>query len=89
MPPNPFGAPAAITITALLCGGLFGGRSRVLRLLCAVVCLTGLGLSLSGCSSSTTSSSSVPQGTYTIYISGSDTNSSNIVATTSFTLTVD
>jgi hypothetical protein len=90
VPPNPFGAPAAaITFAALLCGGFFRRRSRALRLLCAVVFLTGLGLSLSGCSSSTTSTSSVPQGTYTIYISGSDTNSSTIGATTSFTLTVN
>jgi hypothetical protein len=88
--PNPFGAPAAaITFAALLGGGLFRRRSRALRLLCAIVFLTGLGLSLSGCSSSTTSSSSVPKGTYTIYISGSDTNSSAIVATTSLKLTVD
>ncbi|MDT7815582.1 MAG: hypothetical protein QOJ42_5498, partial [Acidobacteriaceae bacterium] len=90
MPPNPFGAPAsAITFAALLCGGLFRRRSRVLRLLCAVVFLTGLGLSLSGCSSTATSSSSVPKGTYTISISGSDTNTSNIVETTSMTLAVD
>jgi hypothetical protein len=90
IPPNPFGDPtAAITFAALLCGGLLRRRSRALRLLCAIVFLTGLGLSLSGCSSSTTSSSSVPKGTYTIYISGSDTNSSAIVATTSLTLTVD
>jgi subtilase family serine protease len=88
-PPNPFGAPAtAITFAALLCGGLLGRRSRALRLLCALVFLTGLGFSSSGCGSST-STSSVPQGTYTIYISGSDTNSSNISATTSMTLTVN
>jgi subtilase family serine protease len=87
--PNPFRAPAAITFAALLCGGLFRRRSRALRLLCAVIFLTGLGLSLSGCSSSTTSTSSVPKGTYTIDVSGSDTTSSNIVATTSLTLTVD
>jgi subtilase family serine protease len=89
-PPNPFGAPAAaITFAALMCGGLFRRRSRALGLFCAVVFLTGLGLSLSGCSSSSTSTTSVPKGTYTIYISGSDTNSSTIVATTSFTLTVN
>jgi Bacterial Ig-like domain (group 3) len=73
MPPIPFRAPAAITFTALLCGGLFRRRSRALSLLCAIVCLTGLGLSLSGCGSTATSSTSVPQGTYTIYIAGSDT----------------
>jgi hypothetical protein len=90
IPPNPFGDPTtAITFAALLCGGFFRRRSRALRLLCAIVFLTGLGLSLSGCSSSTTSSSSIPKGTYTIDISGSDTNSSAIVATTSLTLTVD
>jgi Pro-kumamolisin, activation domain/Bacterial Ig-like domain (group 3) len=89
MPPNPFGAPAAaITFAALLCGGLFRRRSRALRLLCAVAFLTGLGLTLSGCSSAT-SSSSVPKGTYTIYISGADTASSSIAATTSMTLTVN
>jgi hypothetical protein len=87
---NPFGAPAAaITFAALLCGGLLRRRSRALGLLCAIAFLTGLGFSLSGCSSSATSSSSIPKGTYTIYISGSDTNSSAIVATTSLTLTVD
>jgi uncharacterized protein YceK len=90
MPPNPFGAPAAaITFAALLCGGLFGRRSPVLRLLCSLVFVTGLGLSLSGCGSTVTSTSSVPKGTYTIYVSGSDTNASNIGATTSMTLTVD
>jgi subtilase family serine protease len=89
MPPNPFSAPAAaITLAALLCSGLFGRRSRALRLLCAIVFLSGLGLSSSGCGSSTTTSN-VPQGTYTIYISGSDTNASNISATTSMTLTVN
>ncbi|MEA2260142.1 MAG: hypothetical protein QOJ51_2967, partial [Acidobacteriaceae bacterium] len=87
--PNPFRVPAAITFASLLCGGLFRRRSRALRLFCAVVFLTGLGFSLSGCSSSTTLNSSVPKGTYTIDISGSDTTSSNIVATTSFTLTVN
>jgi hypothetical protein len=90
IPPNPFGAPAAaITFAALLCGGLFRRRSRSLGLLCAIVFLTGLGLSLSGCSSSATSSTSVPKGTYTIDISGSDTTSSNIVATTSINLTIN
>jgi hypothetical protein len=89
MPSNPFGAPAAITFAALLCGGLFRRRSGALSLFCAIVCLTGLGLSLSGCGSTATSSTSVPQGTYTIYISGSDTNSSTIEAATSMTLTVN
>jgi hypothetical protein len=87
--PNPFRVPGAITFAALLCGGLFRRRSRALRLFCAVVFLTGLGFSLSGCSSSTTLNSSVPKGTYTIDISGSDTTSTNIVATTSLTLTVN
>lgn len=89
-PANPLSAPAAaITFAALLCGGFFGRRSRALRLLCALVFLSGLGLSLSGCGSSTTSTSSVPTGTYTIYISGTDTNTSSIAATTSMTLTVN
>ena len=88
-PPSPFGAPAAAITFAALLGGLLRRRSRALHLLCSIVFLTGFGLSLSGCGSSASSSTSVPQGTYTIYISGSDTNSSTIEAATSMTLTVN
>jgi subtilase family serine protease len=89
--PNPFGVPTTIAFAALIFGGFLGRRVRILRVLCTLTFLAGIGVALTGCStsSSTSTTANVAKGTYTLTINGTDTNTSSIAATTSMTLTVD
>lgn len=91
---NPTLLPEGIAFAGLLLIGFFGGDSRKLRGLIAVLLLATVGMAISACGSSTvngggTTISDPPKGTYTGTISAQDSVNSNITATTTFTLVID
>jgi ABC-type glycerol-3-phosphate transport system substrate-binding protein len=76
----------------LLLAGFMGRSSRKLRSLAAVIGLLAIGLGLSACgsSSSSTTVSNPPKGTYTITVTGQDSTTATIAATPiTFTLVID
>jgi len=82
--------PAGIAFAGLLLAGFLARGSRKLRGLACLIALGAVGLALTACGSSTPSTTSnPPKGTYTITITGTDSATSTITATTSFTLTID
>jgi subtilase family serine protease len=91
--PSPYKPlPLELTAGCLLLAGLFGRRSRKLRPLLAIGLLAVIGAGLSGCgenSSAPASYSYAPKGTYNITLTGSDSVTSSIASTTTFTLTVN
>ncbi len=82
--------PATMALAGLMLAGYLGRRSRKLRSLAGVLVLAAIGLGVSACGSSsvTTTISNPPTGTYTITVTGQDSNTASINATTSFTLTI-
>lgn len=83
-------APLGLAFGGLLLAGLVGRKARKLRGLAAVVGLLSIGLGLSACSSSTSTTVSNPsKGTYTITVSGQDSATSSIAASTTFSLTIN
>jgi subtilase family serine protease len=88
---TPNRTPLAIAFAGLLLAGFMGRSSRKLRGLAAVIGLLAIGLGLSACgsSSSSTTVSDPPKGTYTINVTGQDSTTATITATTTFTLVID
>jgi hypothetical protein len=89
---TPSRAPLAIAFAGLLLAGFMGRSSRKLRNLAAVIGLLAIGLGLSACGGSSSVSTTVsdpPKGTYTITITGQDSTTTSIQATTTFTLVID
>lgn len=82
-------ATAAFGLAGVFLAGLLGWRRKTRFLACLIVLGLG-GFVLSGCGSSTSSSSTslTPKGTYTITLNGQDSSTSTITASTTFTLTV-
>jgi hypothetical protein len=91
-PPSPASrAPLAVAFAGLLLAGFMGRSSRKLRNLAAVIGLLAIGLGLSACggNSVTTTAPDPPKGTYTITVSGQDSTTATISATTTLTLVID
>ena len=88
----PFGAlPAGAAFAGLLLVGCMGRRARGLRLFVTCGLIGLLGLSLSGCGSSTSNTSTTVNqapGTYTVSLVGTDSLTNSITASTTLTLTV-
>ena len=82
--------PAGIVFAGLLLAGFLARGSRKLRGLAGIIALAAVGLALTACgSSSPSSSSNPPKGTYTINLTGTDSATSTITTSASFTLTID
>jgi Big-like domain-containing protein len=83
--------PAGIAFAGLLLAGFLARGSRRLRGLACLIALGALGMALTACGSSSTPStaSDPPKGTYTITLTGTDSVTSTITNTTTFSLTID
>jgi nicotinamide mononucleotide (NMN) deamidase PncC len=58
-------------------------------MLAVLILFATVGMAISGCGGSSSSSGDAPKGTYTLAITGTDSTSSSIpAATTTFTLTI-
>jgi len=83
--------PEGVAFAGLLLIGFLGRRSRKLRGLVAVLLLATAGLAISACGSSTVSTTVTdpPKGTYTGTITGNDSVTTSIKATTTFTFVIN
>jgi hypothetical protein len=86
--------PAGIAFAGLLLAGFLGRSSRKLRQLACVVALASLGLAISACGGTSSSSGGTtvpdpPKGTYTLTVTGTDSVTSTITSSATFTLTID
>jgi hypothetical protein len=85
------GTGTGIALAGLLFCGLWGSRSRKMRLFIALAVVSVATLSTFGCSSSsntTPTNQNTAAGTYSLTITGADTVSSALTAATTITLTV-
>ena len=89
--PGTRGLPAGIAFAGLLLAGFLARGSRKLRSLACLIALGAVGLALTACGSSSTSTttSDPAKGTYTIDLQGADSSTATITASTSFTLTIN
>jgi hypothetical protein len=88
---NPNSAPLGVAFAGLLLAGFLGRKARKFSALAGVFALLALGLAVTACgsSSSSTTISNPPSGTYTITVTGRDSASSTIPsATTTFTFVI-
>jgi hypothetical protein len=81
--------PLGVAFAGLLLAGFIGRSSRKLRGLAGLIVLAAVGLAVTACGGvTTTPDSNPPTGTYTITVTGSDSATSSITATTTFTLVI-
>jgi subtilase family serine protease len=89
----PSGSPAPFTLAfaGLLLAGFLGRRSRKLRGLACLIVLGAMGLALSACGNNNINGniSNPPKGTYTITVTGQDSATSSIEATSTFTFVIN
>jgi len=88
---NPNPAPLGIAFAGLLMAGFLGRKARRFSALAGLFALLSLGLAVTACggSISSTTVSNPPSGTYTITVTGRDSASSTIPsATTTFTFVI-
>ena len=94
------GRPAPLaamgTLALLLLAGLIGRSSSKLRgslrILASLILIAAAGVAFTGCGNSSTGSTSTgsaPEGTYTLTVTGTDSKTSSITASTTFTLTIN
>lgn len=81
-------ALSGATLASLLLIGLPGFRRRCWPVLSAILFLVTCTLAVSGCGGSVDSSSTTPQGSYTLTLTGTN-NTLNLSASTTFALTVN
>ena len=80
---------AGVAFGVLLLAGFLGRSSRKLQLVLGVFLLATVGLVFTGCGGNNGNTVSNPaKGTYTLTLTGTDTTSSAITASTNFTLTI-
>ncbi len=83
-------APLTLAFAGLMLAGVVGRKSRKLRGLAAVIGLLAVGLGLSACSSSSSTTVSNPsKGTYTVTVTGQDSATTAITGTTKFTFVIN
>jgi subtilase family serine protease len=86
------GSPVPLTVAfaGLLLVGFMGRASRKLRGLAAILLLAAVGLAVTACGGvATTPFSNPPTGTYTVTVTGQDSATSTIIATTTFTFVIN
>jgi subtilase family serine protease len=87
--PNP--APLALAFAGLLLAGFLGRSSRKFHGLAGLIALMAVALAVSACGGSSTSNTTVsnpPAGTYTITVTGQDSVTSTITASTTYTFVI-
>jgi subtilase family serine protease len=84
--PNP--VPMTMTFAGLLLAGLLGRWSRKFRRTAGLIALVAVGVAITACSSVSYTLTNPPKGTYTITVSGQDSTTPTINASTTFTLTI-
>ncbi|MGA8044433.1 MAG: protease pro-enzyme activation domain-containing protein [Terracidiphilus sp.] len=84
--PSPL--PEGFALAGLFLIGYLGRKSRNLRNLTMVLALMVAGFALSACGGGSNVPSNPPKGTYTITVSGTDTNTKSITAKTTFTFII-
>ncbi|MGB6191089.1 MAG: Ig-like domain repeat protein, partial [Terracidiphilus sp.] len=93
--PGPAHQPAgstmrgAIGLAGLFFAGLIGWRFRRSRIVACMLALGFLGLALSGCGGGSSNSNDTPKGSYTVTLTGQDSATASITASTNLTLTVN
>jgi subtilase family serine protease len=81
--------PLGVAFAGLLLAGFLGSYSRKFRAAASLIALLAVSLAVTACSSSiSTTLSNPPPGTYTITISGQDSATASISASTQFTFTI-
>jgi hypothetical protein len=84
---------AGLALAGLLLAGFLGRSSRKFRGLACLLLLMAIGMAVSACGGSGNGSTTIsdpPKGTYTVTLTGQDTNSSTIpTATTTFTFIIN
>ncbi len=83
-------APLTVAFAGLLLAGLLGRGSRKLRGLAGLILLAAVGLAVTACSSTVNNTvPNPPQGTYTVTVTGTDSVTSTIANTTTFTFVIN
>jgi len=81
--------PLTVAFAGLLLVGFMGRGSRKLRGLAGLILLASVGLAVTACGSSvSTTFSNPPAGTYTVTVTGQDSASSSITASSTFTFII-
>jgi hypothetical protein len=88
--PNRNPVPLTVAFAGLLLAGFLGRGSRKLRALAGLILLAAVGLAVTACGGSvTTTVSDPPKGSYTITVTGQDSTTATITSTQTFTLVID
>jgi subtilase family serine protease len=83
-------APLAMAFAGLLLVGFLGRASRKLRGLAGLILLAAVGLAVTACGSNVSSTvSDPPKGSYTITVTGTDSVTSTITSTTTFSFVIN
>jgi hypothetical protein len=83
--------PAGIAFAGLILAGFLGRKSRWLRNAACVLALAVAGLALSACATSAINRgpSDPPKGNYTVTLTGTDSSTTSIKASTTFSFTIN
>jgi subtilase family serine protease len=88
--PNRSPVPLTVAFAGLLLAGFLGRGSRKLRALAGLILLATVGLAVTACGGSvSTTVSNPPKGSYTITVTGTDSATTSITATQTFTFVID
>jgi subtilase family serine protease len=85
--PNPL--PLTVAFAGLLLVGFLGRGSRKLRGLAGLLLLAGVGLAVTACNSINSQFSNPPKGTYSLTVTGTDSVTSTITGSTTFSFVIN
>lgn len=81
--------PLTVAFAGLLLVGFLGRSSRKLRGLAGLLLLAGVGLAVTACNSINSQFSNPPQGTYSLTVTGTDSVTSTITSSTTFSFVIN